>query len=313
LLPASAVSLNTATLATAIAFPTVPFGVQSATVQAAGSGYTNGTRTFTVQGGTGTFPAKITATVSGGKITGIPTVVDPGAYTAMPTSPVSATVDTGGGSGGKFTLVENCFPWNGTPLPGRKYCSINLNGNATTNFPAGSYFIAGGDGDCIGFCVSSAKANVSSAAAGVTFYLTHGEGTGSFGVNTYARVTISSTGTFNLCAPGTACGTGCTGSCLLFVHDPSATATTSTDTNGNAVPSSTINTFAGNGNRTLAGLLYFRNQTVSFQGNGTVTGCFGLIAKYVDDAGTPTFSNGCLPNGGFGGTTTTVTTYRLTQ
>jgi hypothetical protein len=308
-LPASAVSLNTATLATAITFPTVPLGVQSATVQAQGSGYTNGARTFTVVGGTGT-AAKITATVSGGKITGTPAVIDPGAYTVMPASPVSVTVDTGGGSAGKFTLVEGCFAWPGTALAGRKYCSINLNGNATTNFPAGSYYIAGGDGACIGFCVSSAKANVSSDTAGVTFYLTHGAGTTA---STYARVAISSTGTFSLCAPGTACGTGCTGSCLLFVQDPSATATTSMDTNGGVVPSTTVNSFSGNGTRTLSGLLFFKNQTVSFSGNGSVAGCFGVIAKYIDDAGTPTFSNGCLPNGGFGGTTTTVTTYRLTQ
>jgi hypothetical protein len=309
LLPASAVSLDTATQATSIAFPTIPLGAQSATLQAAGSGYTNGPRTFTVQGGTGTFSAKITANVSGGKITGTPTVIDPGAYTVMPTNPVSVTVDTGGGSGGQFTLVEGCFTWTGTPLPGRKYCSINLNGNATTNFPTGSYYIAGGDTGCIGFCVSSAQATVTSDAAGVTFYLTHGAGTSA---NTYARVAIAS-GSVSLCAPGTACGTGCTGSCLLFIQDPSATPTTSTDSSGNATPSTTINTFAGNGTRVLAGLLYFKNQTVSLQGNGPISGCAGVISKYLDVAGTPTFSNGCLPNGGFGSATTTVTTFRLTQ
>lgn len=314
-LPASAVALNTPTLATALVFPTPPLGAQSVTVQATGSAYTkNSTRTFTVQGGTFTFPAKFTATIDNtGKVSGIVAVIDPGAYTAMPTNPVSATADDGKGVNAKFNLVEGCFTWGGTALVGRKYCSINLNGNATTNFPTGSYYIAGGDSNCIGFCVSSTKANVTSDTAGVTFYLTHGAGAGSFGANTYARVIITSTGTFNLCAPGTACGTTCTGECLLFVQDPSATSTTSIDSNGNTTPSNTVNTFAGNGDRTLAGLLYFKNQTVSLQGNGAVQGCAGVIAKYVDVAGTPQFSNGCLPNGGIGSTTTTTTTYRLTQ
>jgi hypothetical protein len=34
-----------------------------------------------------------------------------------------------------------------------------------------------------------------------------------------------------------------------------------------------------------------------------------VIAYYVDIGGTPTFSNGCLPGNGIGGTTTTVTNY----
>jgi hypothetical protein len=313
LLPASAVSLNAATQATTIAFPTVPLGAQSVTVSAPGSAYTkNSTRTFTVQGGTSTFPAKFTATIDNtGKVSAIVAVIDPGAYTVMPTNPVSATADDGKGTNAKFNLVEGCFAWpsGGTPLPGRKYCSINLNGKATTNFAGGTYYIAGGDSNCIGFCVSSANATVTSDTAGVTLYLTHGAGTFA---STYARVTIGS-GSVSLCAPGTGCGTTCTGSCLLFVQDPSATATTAIDTSGNPTPSNTVNTFAGNGSRTLAGLLYFKNQTVSLQGNGGIQGCAGVIAKYIDVAGTPQFSNGCLPNGGFGSTTTTTTTYRLTQ
>jgi hypothetical protein len=312
LLPASAVKTSTPTAdpLTGVAFPTVPLGVNSVIIKATGSGYTNGTQTFTVVSGTGT-PAQFTATVSGGKVTAIVAVTDPGAYTVMPTSPAIATPNTGGGSGATFTLTEGCFTWNGTPIAGRKYCSINLNGAGTTNFPAGSYYIAGGDANCVGFCVSSNNAHVTSNAAGVTFYLTHGEGSGTFGTSSYAYINIRS-GTVSLCAPGTNCGTTCaSGSkCILFFQDRNATAST-----GPATPSNTDNTFAGNGNGTYSGLIYLPNQTFDTLGTSSVGGCVGVIAKYVDVGGTPTFSNGCLPGGGFGGTTTTTTTstFRLAQ
>jgi Flp pilus assembly protein TadG len=315
-LPASAVHTNTATPDpyASLAFPTPPSGVKTGGVAstAQGSGYTNGTRTFTVVGGTGT-PAKFTATVSGGRVTGTPIVTDPGAYTVFPTGAVSVTPDTGGGSGATFTLTQGCFTWisGGTPLSGRKYCSINLNGAGTTNFPAGNYYIAGGDGSCVGFCVSSANATVTSDSAGVTFYLTNGEGTGTFGTASYAQVAITS-GTVSLCAPNTNCGTTCTvsGSCLLFFQNPAAPATTSLSTSGGGpTPSNTNNTFSGNGTRTLSGLIYIPRQTFSESGNGPILGCLGVVAKYADIAGTPTFSNGCLPGNGIGGTTVTVTNF----
>jgi hypothetical protein len=319
-LPASAVFKSTATLdpyAAGLNFPTPPAGVQTGGVvrAAGGSGYTNGTRTFTVNGGSGT-PAKFTATVAGGVVTTIGAVTDPGAYTIFPTNPVSATPDVGGGSGARFTLTEGCFTWNGTAIANRKYCSINLLGAGTTNFPAGSYYIAGGDIGCVGFCVSSNNAVVTSDAAGVTFFLTNGEGTGTFGTSSYARANIAS-GSISLCAPGTvSTGTTCTptnfgtacdatkGSCMLFVQNPNATVST---TNGN--PATTTNTFSGNGTRTFSGLVYLPKQTFSESGNGPILGCFGVVAKYIDVGGTPTFADGCLPGHGIGGTTTTITQF----
>jgi hypothetical protein len=120
-----------------------------------------------------------------------------------------------------------------------------------------------------------------------------------------------------LCAPGTSTGTtctttnfgtGCTGttgtSCLLFVQNPAATTSTA-----NGTPSTTSNTFAGNGTRTLSGLIYLPKQTFAESGNGPIQGCVGIIAKYLDIGGTPLFSNGCLPGNGIGGTTTTVTSW----
>jgi Flp pilus assembly protein TadG len=292
-------------------------------------------------------------------------------------------------SGLSFTIPsENCVAWTGVPVAGTVYCSINLNGSGA-NFPAGTYYIRGGDANCVGFCVSGNNTTVTSATAGVTFVLTNGVGTGRFGANTYARVNIAS-GDITLNAPGADAAAGtCTGSCVLFFQDRHATETTSLDSSGTPSPFGasavaisvagsgytngtrtftvvggtgtaatftatvaggavtailsitnpgaytvvpgnpvsvtvdtgggtgarfnltttpiTLNSFAGNGTRTMAGLLYFSKQTVSLQGNGAVRGCTGIVSKYLDVAGTPEFSNGCLPGTGIGGTTTTTT------
>lgn len=111
-----------------------------------GSGYTNGSRTFTVVGGSGP-AAKFTATVSGGKVTSTSgLIVDPGQYSILPTNPVSVTADDGKGSGASFTLTfANCLPGASlpaVPVPGRAYCSIPV--TKTVNFPTGIYYVEGG-------------------------------------------------------------------------------------------------------------------------------------------------------------------------
>jgi Flp pilus assembly protein TadG len=317
-LPASQVFTKTATAdpyASAIAalFQTTPLGVQTGGVAltTAGSGYTtNGTCTFTVSGGTfytttGS-PATFTGTVSGGKVTAIGSVTDPGAYTTLPTSPVTATTSCAGKTttAATFTLTEGCFTWNGTPIAGRKYCSIFMHGQDKPNFPAGNYWIAGGDVNCVGFCTSGSNVVVTSDVAGVTFFLTNGDGTNSLGASSYAQVSIQS-GTVNLCSPGTNCGTTCSNkagptSCMLFIQNPNATLSTGLKTVNNL--------FNGNGKNTLSGLVYLPKQTFSTTGTSSIGGCFGVIAYYVDIGGTPEFSNGCLPGNGIGGTTTTTTT-----
>jgi Flp pilus assembly protein TadG len=320
-LPSSAVLTNTATLDpyASMTFPTIPLGVQTGGVvrTAAGSGYTSGLRTFTIVGGTGT-PAKFTATVpstgsSKGQVPTAITVTDPGAYTSFPTGTVAVTADDGTGSGATFTLTEGCFTWNNAPIAGRKYCSIQPTG--TKNFPAGNYFIAGGDSVCVGFCISGNNHHVTSDVAGVTFYLTNGDGANSRGADTYAQVSFSGFGnntTLSLCAPGTNCGTGCTGSCLLFVQGaPAAVLSAYPIPQSTSVTpaATTVNNFSGNGNSTLSGLVYLPKQTFQNQGNSQISGCFGVVAKYVDVGGTPTFTNGCLPGHGIGGGTTTVSTF----
>jgi Flp pilus assembly protein TadG len=323
-LPTSDFFSNTATqdpYASAVAtlFQTAPpAGVQTGGVamKTPGSGYTGTSCTFTVSGGTyystTSSPATFTATISGGKVTAIVSVTDPGAYTTFPTSPVSASaIVTGsspskscGGSGATFTLTEGCFTWNGTPIAGRKYCSIFMHGQDKPNFPAGNYWIAGGDVNCVGFCTSGSNVVVTSAVAGVTFFLTNGDGANSLGTNSYAQVSIQS-GTVNLCSPGTNCGTTCSNkagptSCMLFIQNPNATLSTGLKTVNNL--------FNGNGKNTLSGLVYLPKQTFSTTGTSSIGGCFGVIAYYVDIGGTPEFSNGCLPGNGIGGTTTTTTT-----
>ena len=91
---------------------------------------------------------------------------------------------------------------------------------------------------------------------------------------------------------------------MLFVQNPNATVST---TNGN--PATTTNTFSGNGTRTFSGLVYLPKQTFIESGNGPILGCFGVVAKYIDVGGTPTFADGCLPGHGIGGTTTTITQF----
>ena len=300
-----------------------PLGANTISVAASGSGYTGSSScVFSVTGGTfygaASTPAKFTATIptSGGnrgKVTAA-VLVDPGAYATFPTGQLSATSSNcGNGSGVKVTITQGCFAWISgmTPIAGRKYCSINLNGAGTTNFPTGNYWIAGGNSTCVGFCVSSNNATVTSDNAGVTFFLSNGEGTGTFGTGSYATVNIAS-GTVTLCAPGTNCGTTCSAgsptSCMLFIQNPAAPASTALSTpagTGGTSSPNTVNAFSGNGTRTLSGLIYLPKQTFSESGNGPIAGCVGVIAKYFDIGGTPTFSDGCLPGSGIGSTVTT--------
>ena len=318
LLPASAVKTSTGTADPyASRTFTRPTGATVATVVATGSGYTNGTRTFKVVGGTG-IPATFTAKVTAGKVGTPITIVDPGAYTVAPTNPVSVT-DTGGGSGSgaTFTLTTvagACLAWDSAPIAGRAYCSINFS-SGTTTFPSGIYYVEGGDSSCAGFCLPSGTAL--SASGGVTFVLTNGTGAKA---NSYAIITMSS-GSFGttanpFTAPAAAInanGSACIGTCanttqgLVFFQDRNATASTANATSG-----STVSTFSGNGSRTIYGVIYLPNQTFAQSGNGQISGnCVGLVAKYINVAGTPSFSNGCLPGTGIGpigGTTTTKST-----
>jgi len=76
--------------------------VLSATIADGGSGYTNGTQTLTVVGGTGT-AATIEVTVAGGIVTSVDAITGAGDYTVNPPTP--ATTSGGGGTGCTLRLT----------------------------------------------------------------------------------------------------------------------------------------------------------------------------------------------------------------
>lgn len=76
--------------------------VVAAEVVDGGSGYTNGTQTLTVVGGTGT-AATIDVTVAGGVVTAVSAINTAGDYTANPPTP--ATTTGGGGTGATLRLT----------------------------------------------------------------------------------------------------------------------------------------------------------------------------------------------------------------
>lgn len=73
------------------------------TIAAGGAGYTNGTFTVTVVGGTFLTAAQLSVTVSGGAVTSINSVVNAGSYWTLPANPVSVT-GLSGGAGATITL-----------------------------------------------------------------------------------------------------------------------------------------------------------------------------------------------------------------
>lgn len=80
----------------------------SATVAATGSGYTNGSQTITVSGGTCTTQPKFTVTVSGNAFSGTPALLTAGSCTVAPTNPAATT--GGGGTGGTLTVTYSARP-----------------------------------------------------------------------------------------------------------------------------------------------------------------------------------------------------------
>jgi hypothetical protein len=71
--------------------------VTAVTASAAGTGLTNGTRTFTVTDGTGSIVAKFSFSVASGSITGAATIIQGGRYSVDPdlTANATCTVDVG--------------------------------------------------------------------------------------------------------------------------------------------------------------------------------------------------------------------------
>lgn len=98
------------------------------TIAAAGSGYTDGTHTVTVSGGTFGTAAQLSVAVSGGAVTAINSVVDDGDYWTLPANPVSVTGLPGGGSGATFNLE-----WSGDSSDTCAGAQIIGGGQGTSN------------------------------------------------------------------------------------------------------------------------------------------------------------------------------------
>lgn len=91
--------------------------VTAATASAAGTGLTNGVRTFTITDGTGTIAAVLSATVTAGAIAGAITVVAGGRYSVNPdtTANTAFTVDVGITGGAAFNLTMGALT-DSTPV-----------------------------------------------------------------------------------------------------------------------------------------------------------------------------------------------------
>ena len=115
--PENTVKLTTAPYTTNDASITVTHTrLVKVTIANAGSGLTNGTRTFTIQDGTGT-AATFTATVSGGVVTSIGTITNSGSYTGPngnPSLTANAPSVDSGSTNATFNLVMGAHILNVT-------------------------------------------------------------------------------------------------------------------------------------------------------------------------------------------------------
>lgn len=80
----------------------------SATLGAVGSGYTNGSQTITIAGGTCSVQPQFTVTVAGNIFTGTPALLTAGDCTVAPTNPAATT--GGGGTGGTLNVTYTARP-----------------------------------------------------------------------------------------------------------------------------------------------------------------------------------------------------------
>lgn len=86
----------------------------SATIGVVGSGYTPGSQTITVSGGTCTTQPQFTVTISGGgAFSGTPALLTAGSCTVAPTNPASTT--GGGGTGGTLNVSYSAQPFSLIP------------------------------------------------------------------------------------------------------------------------------------------------------------------------------------------------------
>lgn len=184
---------------------TAVMGVNSATINAAGSGYTNGTQTLTGSDGTGT-KFQLTVTVAGNVVTAVTAVSVAGAYTAMPTA-AAAPVTGGGGTGATFVLNMGVVSYTvgaaGTLYPSNLTTASVSGGTPTTPAVPGAVAItsAAGQGSAVDIAQNlPGKFSVAVAPSeDCTSWITNKSNTG-FTVNFAPRLAANTlaAGTFDL-------------------------------------------------------------------------------------------------------------------
>lgn len=201
----------------------------------------------------GNYGNGITIKGNGGSVT-----LNPGQYQNTGTS-ASISIQ---GNGTKVTfnpgsytfvgpvVVSNC---NVTFQPGLYEGGIQISGNPTVTFSAGTYILAGG-----GLSISG---NSTMSGTGVTFYNTSG-------LTAYAPISLSGNETANLSAPTSGPMEG-----ILFFQD-------------RAVPlGSAGSTIVGNSSSSFDGVLYFPTTALSYAGNSSLSGYTTIVADKLSFSG----------------------------
>lgn len=113
------------------------------TILAAGSGYTNGTQTLTITGGTCTTQPQVSVTVAANVVTAVLSMVDPGVCTVVP--PSGSATTGGGGTGATFTTVgyqaAGRFLY-GTDDTAAIQAAVTAAAGGVLIFPPGGYWLA---------------------------------------------------------------------------------------------------------------------------------------------------------------------------
>lgn len=184
--------------------------------------------------------------------TGAASTPDPYAGLAVPSLP-------GGGCASPTSYNGANQTWNLSA--GVKYCSnLTFNGaNDTVNFAPGTYYF-----DRASLVVNGSGITLN--GTGVTFVFTTSTGSGVGGLTMNGQVTA------HLSAPTAGSGQPLPG--FVFYQDRRASA------GGNV-------TFNGNPSSQVTGALYFPSQKLTFNGQGTSTGCTQIIADTITFNGTP--------------------------
>jgi len=145
----------------------------SATIGVVGSGYTPGSQTITVSGGTCTTQPQFTVTISGGgAFSGTPALLTAGSCTVAPTNPASTT--GGGGTGGTLNVSYSAQPFSLIPPTRTTNFIIKITPDTNSASASGVTSLGGMTGDiACGAGVTCTGNTISINASTITIDSTH--------------------------------------------------------------------------------------------------------------------------------------------